>query len=111
MSGDNPCLTCGACCSYFRVSFYWGELHSEFAVPEAFTEPVSPTRLAMTGTNQSRPRCVALQGRVGDCVSCAIYPNRPSPCRDFQPFDADGACTRARAAFGLPPLDTSPVAA
>lgn len=21
-SDKNPCLTCGACCSYFRISFY-----------------------------------------------------------------------------------------
>ncbi|MFO5688546.1 YkgJ family cysteine cluster protein, partial [Klebsiella pneumoniae] len=22
MSEINPCMTCGACCAYFRVSFY-----------------------------------------------------------------------------------------
>ncbi|RBD00840.1 YkgJ family cysteine cluster protein, partial [Xanthomonas oryzae pv. oryzae] len=21
----HPCLTCGACCAYFRVSFHWSE--------------------------------------------------------------------------------------
>ena len=21
----NPCITCGACCAYFRASFYWTE--------------------------------------------------------------------------------------
>lgn len=26
MSGDgNPCLSCRACCAFFRVSFYWAE--------------------------------------------------------------------------------------
>ncbi|MLR39642.1 YkgJ family cysteine cluster protein, partial [Salmonella enterica subsp. enterica] len=25
MSVLNPCMTCGACCAYFRVSFYWAE--------------------------------------------------------------------------------------
>ncbi|MGE8323794.1 MAG: YkgJ family cysteine cluster protein, partial [Pseudomonas sp.] len=25
MSEYNPCLDCGACCGYFRVSFFWGE--------------------------------------------------------------------------------------
>ncbi|OZZ73507.1 zinc/iron-chelating domain-containing protein, partial [Klebsiella pneumoniae] len=25
MSEINPCMTCGACCAYFRVSFYWAE--------------------------------------------------------------------------------------
>ncbi|MDX1269447.1 MAG: YkgJ family cysteine cluster protein, partial [Oceanisphaera sp.] len=33
MSSGNPCLTCGACCAFFRVSFYWGEIHSDFQVP------------------------------------------------------------------------------
>ncbi|HGV2870196.1 TPA: YkgJ family cysteine cluster protein, partial [Escherichia coli] len=23
MSNLNPCMTCGACCAFFRVSFYW----------------------------------------------------------------------------------------
>jgi hypothetical protein len=22
---DNPCVSCGACCAHFRVSFYWAE--------------------------------------------------------------------------------------
>ncbi|MBB9152092.1 YkgJ family cysteine cluster protein, partial [Escherichia coli] len=22
MSNPNPCMTCGACCAFFRVSFY-----------------------------------------------------------------------------------------
>ncbi|WP_116472517.1 YkgJ family cysteine cluster protein [Zobellella maritima] len=111
MSGGNPCLTCGACCAFFRVSFYWGEIHSDYQVPEALTEPVNHTRLAMQGSNHPRPRCVALEGTVGDCVSCSIYPNRPSPCRQFEANDADGACNRARAAYGLPPLDSEPAAA
>ncbi|OIN09675.1 YkgJ family cysteine cluster protein [Oceanisphaera psychrotolerans] len=111
MSGGNPCLTCGACCAFFRVSFYWGEIHSDFMVPEALTEPVNPVRMAMQGTNQPKPRCVALEGEVGDCVSCSIYPNRPSPCRQFEANDAEGACNRARAAYGLPPLELEPVAA
>ncbi|HDN1328034.1 YkgJ family cysteine cluster protein, partial [Escherichia coli] len=25
MSNLNPCMTCGACCAFFRVSFYWAE--------------------------------------------------------------------------------------
>lgn len=111
MSGGNPCLNCGACCAFFRVSFYWGEVHSDFAVPEALTEPISHSRLAMRGTNQPGPRCVALEGEVGGCASCAIYEHRPSPCRDFEAYDPGGACNRARAAHGLPPLEHNPVAA
>ncbi|EGR9493162.1 YkgJ family cysteine cluster protein, partial [Escherichia coli] len=25
MNNPNPCMTCGACCAFFRVSFYWAE--------------------------------------------------------------------------------------
>lgn len=25
---NNPCVSCGACCAYFRVSFYWAESES-----------------------------------------------------------------------------------
>ncbi|MGB7648286.1 MAG: YkgJ family cysteine cluster protein, partial [Pseudomonas fluorescens] len=28
MSEASPCLSCGACCSHFRVSFFWGECAS-----------------------------------------------------------------------------------
>ncbi|MPQ71936.1 YkgJ family cysteine cluster protein, partial [Pseudomonas sp. MWU12-2323] len=28
MSEVSPCLNCGACCSHFRVSFFWGECAS-----------------------------------------------------------------------------------
>jgi len=37
-SSDNPCLSCGACCAAFRVSFYWREAdggESGGAVPPA----------------------------------------------------------------------------
>jgi Fe-S-cluster containining protein len=30
-------------------------------------------------------RCVALQGIVGNCVSCSIYLDRPYACRQFKP--------------------------
>jgi Fe-S-cluster containining protein len=44
-------------------------------------------------------RCLALRGAVGRDVSCAIYNDRPSPCRRVQPGDA--LCERYRAAHGL----------
>ncbi|HBP8873638.1 TPA: YkgJ family cysteine cluster protein, partial [Escherichia coli] len=25
MNNPNPCMRCGACCAFFRVSFYWAE--------------------------------------------------------------------------------------
>jgi len=46
MSIDNPCLTCGACCAYFRVSFYFGECVSAGgAVPDK-PKPAQPTKNA-----------------------------------------------------------------
>ncbi|MFO6297792.1 YkgJ family cysteine cluster protein [Rahnella selenatireducens] len=107
---NNPCMTCGACCAYFRVSFYWAE--SEEAgglVPQALTEQVTPFLSCMKGTNSKTPRCVALEGEVGQSVSCSVYLNRPTPCREFDQSGLNGvanqACDRARARYGLPPLE------
>ncbi len=108
MSSDNVCMSCGACCGFFRVSFYWGEVEGEYRVPEALVEPLPPFRGCMQGTNQAQPRCVALTGTIGEAVSCSIYPNRPSPCREFNPLAdvgvTDEACARARRRHGLAPL-------
>ncbi|MBU9831112.1 MULTISPECIES: YkgJ family cysteine cluster protein [Rahnella] len=109
---NNPCMTCGACCAYFRVSFYWAE--SEEAggrVPQALTEQVTPFLSCMQGTGSKSPRCIALEGEVGQSVSCSIYLNRPSPCREFDQSGlndvSNSACDRARAHYGLPPLEVN----
>ncbi len=116
MSHNNPCLKCGACCAFFRVSFYWGEtdLNPEGIVPQNLTEKLSDFRQCMRGTNQKKPYCIALEGTIGKSVRCTIYDNRPSPCREFGVIWEDGAarfpsenllrCNKARTAWGLPPL-------
>jgi len=121
MSQGNPCLTWGACCAYFRVTFYWGEADPAQGgtVPPDLAEDVTGFYRCMKGTNQAHPRCAALLGEVGSAVRCSIYANRPSPCREFGvQWGADGPringddlarCNRARAAWGLPPLDVSPM--
>jgi Fe-S-cluster containining protein len=43
--------------------------------------------------------CVALRGRIGEAVRCAIYARRPSACRRFEP--GSRACRRMRAHAGL----------
>lgn len=107
----NPCQRCGACCAYFRVSFYWAESvpFLDGRVPAELTEQINSYRLAMKGTLAAPARCVALDGAIGDGVSCSIYPDRPSPCRELEPWDEyglpDEKCSRARAAHGLPPLE------
>jgi len=47
--------------------------------------------LCMKGTNSHPPRCVALRGEVGKLVSCAIYEQRPTPCREFNEYELDGS--------------------
>jgi len=108
---SNPCLSCGACCSHFRVSFYFGELQGAPGgwVPVEMTSKISDFRVAMKGTEIGNGRCVALQGEVGKSgVSCSIYLNRPSPCREFEAWDQNGVpnpdCQRLRAQHQLPPL-------
>lgn len=62
MSNLNPCMTCGACCAFFRVSFYWAEADDAGGtIPARLTEQISPFHRCMSGTNQKNPRCIALQ--------------------------------------------------
>lgn len=72
------------------------------------TEDLTPVYRVMKGTNQSSPRCIALQGEIGTAVFCSIHPNRANVCRDFPPSFLDGIhnprCDQARAAHNLPPL-------
>ena len=119
MARENPCLRCGACCAFFRVSFYWGETtdSDEGIVPACLTEDITPFFRAMKGSNQKYPHCIALKGKVGTSVCCSIYSQRSSACRDFGIEFINGQvitttedyerCTRARAHWGLPPIQVN----
>jgi Fe-S-cluster containining protein len=104
------CLSCGACCAAFRVDFHRSDLANAAVpgVPEALTVPLTATLVRMRGSDEAAPRCVALEGAVGQCVRCTIYEQRPGPCRDFAPYAplgiGDDACDRARRRHGLAPL-------
>jgi Fe-S-cluster containining protein len=104
MNADQPfdCQRCGACCAFFRVSFYWAEASDApgGTVPVDLTEPVSPFLRCMRGTNARQPRCIGLQGEVGRQVTCQIYAQRASTCREVQPGDAQ--CLKARTSHCLP---------
>ena len=117
---ENPCLTCGACCAFFRVSFYWAEADPAQGgtIPPELVEDVTSFTRCMQGTNQKHPRCVALKGEVGRTVTCSIYAERSTACREFgidwdsgvlryDPADL-ARCTQARAAWGLPSLIEHP---
>lgn len=108
---NNPCLDCGACCAYFRVSFYCGELAGENGgwVPPSYVSQLSPLRACMKGTEAGHGRCIALVGELGKPgIRCRIYENRPSPCREFESWLPDGTpnaeCQRLRLSLGLAPL-------
>ena len=79
------CTDCGACCATYRVSFRRHELDSQSGgwVPAAFTEELNERGVCMRGTKDRPRRCLALRGAIGVEVSCAIYAQRPSPCRAF----------------------------
>src|SRR3546814_5925513 len=66
-SASNPCLSCGACCAHFRVSFYCGEIAGESGgtVPPELVTQISPLRGCMKGTENGGQRCIALRGEVG----------------------------------------------
>lgn len=111
-TSENPCLACGACCAHFRVSFYFGELAEQPGgwVPVELTSKVNDFRAAMKGTEKGEGRCVALRGELGqNGIHCAIYENRPTPCREFDPWLSDGTpnpdCQRLRIQRGLTALD------
>jgi len=107
----NPCLDCGACCAHFRVSFYCGEVASDNGgtVPVELVTQMSPLRVCMKGTETGAGRCTALRGELGNPgIHCAIYALRPTPCREFNTWEADGSvnpdCQRLRRGLGLPEL-------
>ncbi|WP_269532259.1 YkgJ family cysteine cluster protein [Chitinimonas sp. BJYL2] len=109
---QNACLSCGACCAAFRVSFDRSELDSEHGrVPASLADEENDTLCRMRGTDWLKPRCIALVGKIGESVSCGIYHERPGPCREFAPLAEHGvfpaACNRARARHGLPALPVS----
>lgn len=112
---SHPCVRCGACCAFFRVSFYWREADSEenpAATPSELTEDFNPFLRVMRGTNNKHhTRCVALEGKVGESVACGIYSRRPSPCSAFEASFENGEhndrCDKARARYQLPPLKAS----
>jgi Fe-S-cluster containining protein len=107
---DFVCLSCGACCAAFRVDFHRSDLATaeQPGVPLGLTVPVTSSLRRMRGTDDAPPRCIALDGVVGQAVRCTIYEQRPGPCRDFAPYAplgiGDDACDRARRRFGLAPL-------
>ncbi len=110
--GLHPCQKCGACCAYFRVSFYWREAEpndQQNPVPKELCEDSDDQHRTMKGTSgKHKLKCVALSGEIGKYVACTIYENRSSTCRNFSASYENGyqniRCDQARAKHGLAPL-------
>jgi Fe-S-cluster containining protein len=97
------CQSCGACCqalpSYADHKAYVRIYDADIArmsseQVEKFTKRIYPAPTVQRGMRLVGKRCAALEGKVGDCVSCQIYENRPSVCRVFEK-DSD-ICMLAR---------------
>lgn len=109
---SHPCLSCGACCAFFRVEFYWREANAEDtenAVPIDQCLDLTTSTRCMKGTEvKHQPKCQALRGRIGKSVHCSIYANRSSVCRNFTASYENGKqnlrCDEARRKHGLSPL-------
>lgn len=103
----HPCLTCGACCTVFRVAFHWMESDevTPDGVPAELTERLDAHRLVMRGTRSEPVRCVALDADIGRYSRCTIHPRRPSVCREvaasWESGEPSPQCDKARLAHGL----------
>ena len=71
-------------------------------MPEEAVEAITPVYSCMKGTNQKNPRCIALEGSIGEQVSCGMYQLRSSSCKEVQ--IADEQCNKARMAHNMIPF-------
>lgn len=103
----HPCLACGACCAFYRVSFHWSEADPATGgrVPVELTESLRRHERAMRGTSQATPRCIALEADIGKSSRCTIHDRRPSVCArvpaSLEFGERSAQCDRARLAHGL----------
>jgi uncharacterized protein len=110
MTSQNPCMRCGACCAFYRISLDSFEIDDVpgGVIPLHLTFKLNDTRSAMRGTEKRPIRCQALEGEVGRSVHCTIYDRRPKTCREFRSLWEDDVinslCDRARSTYGLMPL-------
>ena len=110
MPAEHPCLSCGACCAFFRVSFHWSEADPALGgqVPCELTEPLRTHERVMRGTSEKAPRCIALDADIGRYSRGTIHDRRPSVCAlvpaSLEFGERSAQCDKARLAHGLPLL-------
>lgn len=104
---DTPipdCLTCGACCGALP---YVGVRPDERVAAEDFWDVVSESDEEIVidrfvRRNSENFACIALDGNIGEKVSCRIYENRPRMCHLFEA--GSDKCHAIRRAFGFEPF-------
>lgn len=76
------CLKCGACCAQptGESSYVFVRDHEKPAFDEDLLEG---DELRTKIDERGRTVCIALDGEIGECVSCSVYSYRPSSCRTF----------------------------
>ncbi len=99
-----PCMSCGACCAYFKVQF---DKKYNPQVPWQKIKVISHSEAVMLGTEEAKGRCKSLDGIVGENCRCNIYNSRPDVCESFTVWLNDGSqnpkCIEARKHHGLKP--------
>lgn len=98
LTGDD-CRSCGACCGPPYVAPTYIDLTAAEAArltaPERRAYVAPGTAALATRHTDDGVICVALRGRLGTDVACAIYDRRPDACRRFVP--GSRPCRRLRA--------------
>ncbi len=97
-----PCVSCGACCEYFKIKFK-GDDNKQ--VPWEKIVIHSNGNAYMKGAEKFKGKCVAFSGEIGKECTCLIYNNRPDVCRLFPVWLPNGRqnprCIKAREHHGL----------
>jgi Fe-S-cluster containining protein len=105
---DLDCRTCGACCCNPDENRREGYADYIEVRPtdRLLRKPALSRRLVVLNAQgvphlrlDPQGRCVALRGRVGRRVRCAIYDDRPAACRRVEPGDA--RCLQYRRERGI----------
>lgn len=96
------CMTCGACCA---ASPCIGVSPTENVPEEDFWEITADGGIVvdrfLKRTDETFS-CVALEGVIGEQVSCRIYEHRPRACRLFEA--GSDKCRALRRAYGIEPF-------
>lgn len=105
------CMDCGACCSHFKVYFSIKNNPQYIKIYDK-VNIINENKVFMKGTeNFNKGCCVALEGKVGEKVSCSIYENRPDVCRKFERVLPNGKinpkCIKAKKALDKRNIDKS----